>query len=282
MIRLLQRPVAPDPPRVGLALGGGGSKGFAHIGAMEVLLEAGIPIDVVAGTSIGAIIGALYAAGFDLQHINNGMQGADRRVRRWRLSRLAVWSDRGLRDLLEASGAELRFEDLWLPFAAIATDLTTGECAVLTRGPLWLAVQASCAMPGIFPPADIDGHLLVDGGVACPVPAAAARHLGADIVIAVDLGDRHALRERPWPAKGRLPTPMAMWARIREVQRWQVESFAVQAADVVIHPGISRWRWRDFSHNGEAYREAGAEAARRALPDIERLLATLRPRPLAV
>jgi NTE family protein len=125
---------------------------------------------------------------------------------------------------------------------------------------------------GIFPPAHIDGHLLVDGGVACPVPAAQARNLGADIVVAVDLGDRHAIEEARWPAKGRLPSPVALWGRIREVQRWQIERFAVQEADLVIRPGIKHWRWRDFSSSGEEYREAGAEAARRALPEIERLL----------
>lgn len=274
MIRLLQRTPPATRPRVGLALGGGGSKGFAHLGVMRVLREEGIPIDVIAGTSIGAIIGALHCAGFGLDHILEGMRGADRRVRRWRLSRLAVWSDEGLRDLLEASGAELRFEDLWLPFAAVATDLTSGTCAVLDQGPLWPAVQASCAMPGIFPPANIGGHLMIDGGVACPVPAQAARRLGADVVIAVDLGEHDSPSEPPpWPAKGKTPGPMALWSRVREIQRWQIDRYSAEAADVVIKPGIRQWRWRDFSSNGDVYMAAGEEAARKALAQIAALVA---------
>ncbi|HEY7268274.1 MAG TPA: patatin-like phospholipase family protein [Dehalococcoidia bacterium] len=279
MIRLLQRTPPVTQPKVGLALGGGGSKGFAHIGVMQVLRDEGIPIDVIAGTSIGSIIGALYSAGFGLDHILEGMRGADRRIRRWRLSRLSVWSDRGLRDLLEASGAELRFEDLWLPFAAVATDLTDGTCCVLDKGPLWLAVQASCAMPGIFPPVDIDGHLLVDGGVACPVPAQAARRLGADVVIAVDLGEHDTAAGPPaWP-RGKVPGPMALWSRVREIQRWQIDRYSAEAANVVIKPGIRQWRWSDFSSGGDAYMAAGTEAVRRALPEITSLLAGATARP---
>lgn len=278
MIRILHRrpePEAPPQPRVGLALGAGGSKGFAHIGVLRVLQEAGIHIDVISGTSVGAIVGALYAAGFDLDQIHEGMHGADRRLRRWTVSTTSLWSDRGLRELLEQAGADTRFEDLNMPFAAVVTDLTGGGCRALDTGPLWPAVQASAAIPGIFPPSIIEGHYLVDGGMVCPVPVDAARALGADIVIAVDLGDSEPMDSglvAPWPLRGRKPHLVGLLRRARQVQQWQIDRSALRAADAVIRPGIPGWRWQDFSQNGVAYATLGEEAARSALPAIEALL----------
>ncbi|HXH22515.1 MAG TPA: patatin-like phospholipase family protein [Dehalococcoidia bacterium] len=276
MVRILHRQAqGRRRPRVGVALGAGGSKGFAHVGVLRVLRDNGIPVDVVSGTSIGSIIAALYAAGFDLEHIQEGMRGADRHVRRWRISRAAVWSDRGLRELLEQAGAELRFEDLWLPFAAVATDLTKGACVTLTSGPLWLAVQASCAIPGVFPPVQIDGSYLMDGGISCPVPVDAARSLGADFVIAVDLSEAPAEDEPgplPWPLRGGRPHVMSVLGRVREIQRWQLHRYSLRAANVVIRPGLGRWHWRDFSRHADSYAIAGEQAALKALPSILELL----------
>jgi NTE family protein len=282
VIRLLQRhpQETPERPRIGVALGAGGSKGFAHLGVLRVLRDNGIPVDAISGTSIGSIIAALYAAGFDLDHIQEGMRGADRVVRRWRLSRSAVWSDRGLREILEQAGAELRFDDLWLPFAAVATDLTRGTCLALTSGPLWPAVQASCAIPGVFPPVQIDESYLVDGGISCPVPVDAVRDLGADFVIAVDLSEapaEDAIDGLPWPLRGRRPHVVNVLGRVREVQRWQLDRYSVRAANVVIRPGLGRWRWRDFSRNADAYAIAGERAALQALPAIRELMRSVVP-----
>jgi NTE family protein len=244
-----------------------------------VLRDNGVPVDAISGTSIGSIIAALYAAGFDLDHIQEGMRGADRRVRRWRLSRSAVWSDRGLRELLEQAGAELRFDDLWLPFAAVATDLTRGACVSLDSGPLWPAVQASCAIPGVFPPVQIDDSYLVDGGISCPVPVDAVRDLGADFVIAVDLSEAppEDAGSLPWPLRGRRPHVMSVLGRVREVQRWQLDRYSVRSANVVVRPGLGRWRWRDFSSHADAYAIAGERAALQALPAIRELLRSVVP-----
>lgn len=175
--------------RVGLALGGGAARGFAHVGVIRLLEQEGIPIDCVAGTSAGSLVGAAYAAGFQPQDLLNMALGL-----RWRdLARFA-WSRRGLvsfekleRWLIDTLG-DLAFADLQIPYAAVAADMATGEQVVLKTGRLARAVRASCSVPGIVIPAEIDGRLLSDGGVINNLPISVVRQLGADVVIAVGLG----------------------------------------------------------------------------------------------
>ena len=188
---------------VGLALGAGAAKGFAHIGVLRVLGDCRVPIDYIVGTSIGAIIAAGYACGLSLKEIEGFLQGADRKLARWTLPFRSIWSDGGLIKMLRAPIPVTRFRDLPIPFAAVATDIATGREAILRRGLVWRAVQASATVPGIFPPPTIRGRQLVDGGLVNPVPGQAVRDLGADIVIAVDLMSPSARSHANPPAPAR-------------------------------------------------------------------------------
>jgi NTE family protein len=183
----------PKPPRrakVGLALGGGAARGWSHIGAIEVLQEAGIPIDVVAGCSIGAAVGACHAAGKLGELREFALSLTKRRVMGlldFHISGSGLIAGERLRRLLERDLGSCRIEDLPLTFAAVATELGTGHEIWLTRGGLVEAVRASYALPGIFDPVKIAGRWLMDGALVNPVPVTAARALGADVVLCVNL-----------------------------------------------------------------------------------------------
>jgi NTE family protein len=187
------KPSLPQPPRrakVGLALGGGAARGWSHIGAIEVLREAGIAIDVVAGCSIGAAVGACHAAGKLSELRDFALSLTKRRVMGlldFHISGSGLIAGERLRRLLERDLGSARIEDLPLTFAAVATELGTGHEIWLTRGGLVEAVRASYALPGIFDPVKIAGRWLMDGALVNPVPVTAARALGADVVLCVNL-----------------------------------------------------------------------------------------------
>ncbi len=180
---------APSRPRLGLALGSGAARGLAHIGVLKVLEEAEIPIDIIAGTSMGALIGAMYAAGVPINHMEKAALEID-----WRsMAKLLdpVLPTSGLTDSkkLVSFMAELLpardFEDLNRPMAVTATDINTGEAVIIKQGNLLEALRAGLAFPGIFSPVRFGQRFLVDGGLCKPIPTDVARHLGADKVIGV-------------------------------------------------------------------------------------------------
>lgn len=174
--------------KVGLALGGGVARGLAHIGVLSVLEEAGVPIDCVAGTSMGAIIGAAYCAGLTIdelheiaartgwQHVSSPLPSLSGLIN---FNKMEQW--------IEDNIGEYDVRDLAIPFAAVASDLISGERVVLWRGRLCSAIRASCSVPGFVPPVELNGRMLVDGGITDNVPADVARMLGADYVIGVDV-----------------------------------------------------------------------------------------------
>jgi len=265
---------------VGLALGAGAAKGFAHLGVLRVLEENAVPIDYIAGCSIGAIVGALYAGGFSLADIERRLQGANRRFVRWTIPVASIWSDRGLKDVLREPGPMVQFQDLAIPFAAVATDLTTGREVVLRDGLVWRAVQASVSIPGIFPPTVIAGRPLVDGGLVSPVPSQTARQMGADVVVAVDImspTNRTEGSALP-PARlarmtgSRAPNLVEVLWRSTEVMQGEIALRSAATADVTIRPKIGRSRWGDFSYRGRAFITAGEEAAREAMAELQRFL----------
>lgn len=175
--------------RVGLALGGGGARGMAHVGVIRVLEQAGIPIDCIAGTSAGSVVGAAYAAGIRDERLMDLALHL-----RWRQIARLIWPREGLVsfDRLESylidTAGDLTFADLQMPYAAVAANLATGKQVVLTSGRVAPAVRASCSVPGVVTPIEIDGVRLVDGGIANNLPITVVRDLGADVVIAVGLG----------------------------------------------------------------------------------------------
>jgi NTE family protein len=191
--------------RVGLALGGGGARGLAHIGVLQVLGREGIAVDCIAGASIGSLVGAGYAAGLRGESL---LQVALQL--RWRDVSRPVWPRRGfvsfgkMERFLTRLLGERDLSDLEIPYAAVAADLVTGELVVLKEGRLASAVRASCSVPGVVTPLKLNGRLLVDGGMANNLPISVVRDLGADMVIAVGLATPS--RERP---KGVMATGVA-------------------------------------------------------------------------
>jgi NTE family protein len=175
--------------RLGLALGGGGARGMAHVGVLRVLEREGIAIDCIAGTSVGSVVGAIYAAGLR----SDRLMEAALQVR-WRQIGRLVWPRQGFVsfDRLESYVVDMigdvTFADLEIPYAAVAADLAAGEQVVLREGRVARAVRASCSVPGIVTPVEVNGRLLVDGGVINNLPISVVRGLGADVVIAVGLG----------------------------------------------------------------------------------------------
>ncbi|UMY18371.1 patatin-like phospholipase family protein [Methylobacterium organophilum] len=196
----------PRAPRIGLALGGGSARGWSHIGVIEVLEEAGLYPAVVAGCSIGAVVGGAYAAGRIGALKDFALSLTRRRVIGMidpRLSGSGLIAGERLRRRLSRELEGLRIEDLRIAFASVATELGSGHEVWLTHGPLADAVRASYAIPGIFPPVPLDGRLLMDGTLVNPVPVRLARDLGADLVICVNLNCDTRLRGsviRPEPA----------------------------------------------------------------------------------
>ncbi len=176
--------------RIGLALGGGAARGCAHLGVIEALCEAGFRPDVVAGTSMGAVVGAFYAAG-QIEELHRTIRDMDwRQVLRFfgvTFPRSGLVDGKRIGDYVRERIGDRRIEELPVPFAAVAVDLADGAEVVMTEGDLVSAIRASISVPGIFTPVQRDGRLLGDGGLVDPVPVKAARDLGADVVVAVDL-----------------------------------------------------------------------------------------------
>lgn len=193
----ITEPTRPERPRIGLALGGGAARGWAHIGVLEVLTKAGYGPDVIAGTSIGAVVGGCFAAGKLPQLSDFAASLTKRRVvglMDFHIGGAGLIAGGRLRRLLERDLGDTRIEALPLHFVAIATELGSGHEIWLTRGPLVDALRASYALPGVFDPVKLSGRWLMDGALVNPVPVTAARALGADIVICVNLNSDLASR----------------------------------------------------------------------------------------
>lgn len=249
------------PVRIGLALGGGGVRGAAHLGALSVLERAGVSFDVVAGTSIGAVVGAGVAA-----RVSPDVMLERFRKTRWLDlarpswgSRISMFDINPMADILIDTVCAKTFEELSLPLAVVTSDLLTAETVVFTSGPLREAVLASAAVPGIFEPVRRDGRLLVDGGLTENLPVAEALDLGADIVIAVDITPAPDPSYEPKDINEML---MLSWSMVE----WVRESGRENAA-VVITPQVARFSMMDLGQVQKIY-EAGVEAGEAALGEV--------------
>ena len=256
--------------RLGLALSSGGPRGVAHIGVLQALSEYDIPIHAIAGASVGAQVGGLYAAGVPLSEI----------LRLWRdmgFTRMAKgllptfpwrgWSSgEEVRRTLYPLVGERRIEELPLKFAAVATDLQTGEPVVITRGPLVDAIRASVSVPGLFVPAQWDDRLLLDGGVVDPLPVETVRVLGAEVVLAVDVlvppREKNLIRPNVFSVLFQMAT--IFQKRVAELEA------QVYPPEILISP--------DFGNHAPTYSdvgsgvEAGYQAASAVIPDLKALL----------
>ena len=252
-------------PRIGLALGGGFARGIAHIGVLKALLDAKIPIDCIAGTSVGALIGAGYVTGVTLEKMQRraaATRFAD--FGKWRLSRMGFASNDRLERYLYQMSQFTRFEQCTIPLAIAATDLSTGEAVYFTEGEIGPALRASCAYPGLFLPIEHQGRILVDGFLSSPVPVDAVKRLGADFVIAVWLESA---------GEGKQPDNMVeVISRSFSIMQRNADVSWRRKADVVIEPDVVRFAWDDFQQTPRLI-AAGEAATRSALPKIRAALA---------
>lgn len=261
--------VAPPPPpvpriRIGLALGGGAAKGFAHIGVIKMLEANGIRLEVVSGTSAGSVVGALYASGMDAFQMQQQAFALDEaKIRDVSLFSGGVIKGQKLQEYVNDLVGGLPIERMKKPFAAVSTKLETGERTVFTRGNTGQAVRASSSIPGVFEPVAIGRWHYVDGGIVSPVPVDAARQLGADFVIAVDISTK---------ASGKTPTHMlGILNQSIGIMGQKLGEQEMARADVVIRPKVNDIGAADFDQRNNAILE-GERAALAALPQIRALL----------
>jgi len=252
--------VAPPKPKIGLALGGGAARGFAHIGVIKMLESQGIVPDFIVGTSAGAVVGALYAGGNDAYAMQKIGQKLDETIfADWTLGGRGFLKGEALQAFVNQQLQNRPLEKLQKPFATVTTDLKTGERVVLRTGDTGLAVRASAAVPGIFQPAQIRGRTYVDGGLTSPVPVRAAREMGADFVIAVDISDR--------PEGQPVDSLTAiMWQTIT-IMGGVIGKTELREADIVIRPNLPYVKSWDFTARNDAILE-GERATQAALPSI--------------
>lgn len=251
-------------PKVGLALGGGFARGIAHIGILRALQQNNIPVDCIAGTSVGALIATLYAAGTPLEVMERqAAQTSFSDFGKWTVSWLGFASNARLGDYLHRANPVQQFEEMKIPLAIVATDLGSGEAVDFTSGEVVPPVRASCAYPGLFLPVEHHGRVLVDGFLAAPVPVQAVRRLGAGIVIAVYL-DSAPTDERPENLIGVVGRSFAIMQRHAN-KLWRNQ------ADVILEPKVDMFAWDDFTRTPDLLR-AGEDAVTAALPALRKLL----------
>lgn len=255
-------------PKIGLALSGGAARGMAHVGVLRALVENGIPIDCVAGTSAGSIVGGAFAAGMSIDEIADlGRKLRWRHIGRITLSRFGVQSNVRLERFMRARLPSTKFEDLVMPFAAVATDLKTGQAVVMKdEGDVPFAIRASCTVPGWYVPVpDAEGRQLVDGGLVAVIPSAATRALGADIVIAVDVNSAGAtFISSSGSVIGVLLQSMMVIQKSVCKQHCDI-------SDLVITPKVAHIRW-DQVRRADELMVAGYEAGLESIPKIRALL----------
>lgn len=267
---------------IGIAFGGGGARGFAHLGVLESLLHYGIPLDYIAACSSGIITPGMYLIGKSFAESEEIFLQIQRHIVQWNFPRTSIFSNKGLKRMLHELCGELRFEDLTTPFAMVAIDLTTRAGVVLDRGLLWQAALASVSLPGIFPPLLIGEHILMDAGMHDPVPIRLVRKMGADILLASELGGQEppSLESAtPWlealehtqQKRTRSPHMIDLLLRTYDLAMATIGMHSIREADVVIRPKLHRISLRQFSQ-GHKFVAAGHEAVEQALPELRKHL----------
>jgi NTE family protein len=263
--------------KVGLALGGGGLKGYAHLGVLRALERAGLHADYLAGTSIGGVVGSLYALNHAPDTIADVLDAAASTLMRPALSTRSLLSDDRLRRFLRSQGDCVTFDRLHTPLALVASDIYSGREVVFREGLVWPAVLATIAVPGMFPAQPIGPYRLVDGGVLNPVPADVARDMGADIVIAVRLRDERPLGQADACAtapRGQSPSMIEVLTRSVDLLQGRLSPRSEANTDVLIEPrcdGAPSLGLRSFSR-GRRYIKAGEAAVTAARPALQQRL----------
>lgn len=293
--------MAKEKLKVGLALGGGGARGLAHIGVLKVLKKENIPIDFITGTSIGAIIGAVYALTKDISaiekitekyskisefNIDLSFSEKERKDKPFFLKKMSdflkkgymlnleltkkyINDGEGLRKIIEELVNNKTFEDTQIPFAVTAADLVKGEKIIIRRGKLFDALLASASIPGMFPPLILDKKILVDGGIVDVVSIEAAQSLGANFVIAVSVSQTIKKRDE-------FNNVVEILFRSDSITSSELRKLQLSFADVVITPKVGRFHWSDFSKAEQCVGE-GEIAAQNNILELKKKLKKVKP-----
>jgi NTE family protein len=289
--------------RMGLALGAGGARGLAHLGVLKVFDQEKIPVDIIAGTSIGALVGAAYASGISPEELRGkveeylkspdfqssaikaiedaharGEMGLGQKIQHYvknryylvqALFRPAILSKEDFEAMIHHFIPDMDIEATRIPFRAVSTDLVTGEQIVFSRGSLRQAVMASCAMPGAIEPLREGDMLLSDGGIICLVPSSVIRKEGAEVVVAVAV-DRDICTEMEFR------TAMTIYSRVCDIMANRLKTHELMDADIIIRPEVGDLHWSEFSQalslveSGEQAARESLEAIRHAMPGRKR------------
>jgi len=293
--------VAREKLKVGLALGGGGARGLAHIGVLKVLEKENIPIDLITGTSMGAIIGAVYALKKDISaiekitekyskisefNIDLSFSEKERKDKPFFLKKMSDFLKRGyilnlelrrkyindgegVKKVIKDLVGDKAFTDTKIPFAAVAADLAKGEKVIIRKGKLFDALLASASIPGMFPPVILDKKILVDGGIVDVVPIEAAKSLGANFVIGVNVSQTVKKRAE-------FDNAVEIFFRSDSITSAELRKLQLSFADLVITPKVGRFHWSDFSKPEQCVRE-GEIAAQNAILELKKKLKKVKP-----
>jgi NTE family protein len=259
--------LVPEPRRLklGLALGGGFARGLVHIGVLKALDEAEIPVEFVAGTSVGSIIGACYCAGMKAAELAEVARAARfKDFARWTFSRYGFCSNDRMTQFCARVLRVTAFEDLKIPLAVTATDFHTGEAVVFTKGPLVAPIRASCAYPGMFHPVEIDGRSYIDGMLAYAVPTTPLRAMGAERVLGVYLS-AHWSQDRPPRHVFDVIGQCFSIAQARMCELWKKD------ADLVVEPDVNGFSYDCFDRARDLI-ALGEESVRAIVPQLRSML----------
>lgn len=263
-VAMRDRAFAGKQLRVGLALGGGFARGLAHIGVLKVLVEIGIPIDAIAGTSVGAIIAAAFASGLTPgEMVEEARKVRWKEFARWTVPRIGLATNEKMEAMLRRVLPYSRFEEMNIPLAVVATDLVTGQAVVFRQGDAIAPLRASCSFPGLFNPVEYEGRLLVDGAIVGSVPTLPLRDFVVDKIIAVYLKTDYS--HQP-------PTNIfQVIGQSFQIAQSLNEATWKDHCDLVIEPEVGEFKWDEFERADDLILE-GERAAKKALPLLRTLL----------
>ena len=253
-----------EHPKIGLALGSGGARGFAHLGVIKALTEAGIPIDLIAGSSMGALVASFYGAGIDMERLYKLSTAFKRKYfLDFTVPKMGFISGKKVKEFIKVFTHGKNIEDLSIPIGIVATDLLTGEKVVFQTGSVADAVRASISIPGIFVPEKNNGRILVDGGVSDRVPVSVAKEMGADIVIAVDVSRVKRNAE--------ITSIYDVIMQSIDIMQAEIINNREIAASVMIRPPVEIYSSRAFT-NIEEIINHGEEEAKKHLTQIKTVI----------
>jgi NTE family protein len=251
-------------PKIIMALGGGGARGFAHIGVLQVLQEARIQIAGMVGTSMGALIGSTFASGTDLYYLARVIEALGwEDLIDFRLSGLGLVDGNKVKALIDLLTKGKKFEELPLEFWAVATDLMSGEAVIFKEGYLAPAIRASISIPGVFNPVEIDQHMLIDGAVVAGVPVSIAKEMKGDLTVAVNVGFDHTQHT--------VNHIFDVMSKVMDIMGNRLDSLQITQADLSIVPELGNIGTMHFGRAKECM-DLGRQAAEAALPELQELI----------